>query len=387
MENKTLKKFFKDEKSGGLVLIVCTLLSLIIANSALKMQYAGFWHTQIGFLNIEQWINDALMAVFFLMIGLELVRERYLGEFANPRNAILPVIAALGGMLVPAGFYLLFNYGLPTQSGIGIPMATDIAFALGILSLLGKRVPPLLKIFLMSLAVADDLGAIIVIAFFYTKDLVLSNLGIALGTWLVLFVLRHFKIYSLIPYIIGGVIMWYFMLQSGIHATITGVLLAFAIPFRGNHNSVSPALTLLDKLHTPVTFVILPIFALANTAVTISSGFPQMLFQPEFQGILIGLCVGKPLGIFTMSWLMIKTKISHLPVGVRFKDLLGAGILGGVGFTMSIFITLLAFDDQEIVNIAKISILISSLIAAIVGSFYLKIVLPKSEITTLTDSL
>jgi NhaA family Na+:H+ antiporter len=369
------KKFIDDEKSGGLVLIVCTIISLIIANSGFREQYSHFWHTSVGGLSLELWINDALMAIFFLMVGLELKREIQIGEFSNPKNAILPIAAALGGMLVPAGLFLLFNYGTPTFSGIGIPMATDIAFALGILSLLGKRVPFSLKVFLMALAVIDDLGAIIVIAIFYTKDFNFVYLLLALGVYLVLFILNKKKVTSLIPYLIGGAVMWYFMFQSGVHATIAGVLLAFAIPSNGKQDGKGASSYLMHKLHTPVTFLILPIFALANTAVTIAPDLSGLLDEPLTLGISSGLILGKPIGITLACLLVVSLKWAKLPSGTNWTNIIGVGCLGGIGFTMSIFISLLAFDDVDVINSAKFDVLISSLFAGIIGFVYLRLTL------------
>lgn len=374
----SINKFINDEKSGGLILIVCTILSIIIANTNFHDGYVGFWHSHIAGLSLELWINDGLMAIFFLMIGLELKKEISVGEFSTPKNAILPIAAAFGGMLFPVLLYLTSNYGTPTISGIGIPMATDIAFALGILSLLGKRVPMGLKIFLMALAVIDDLGAILVIAIFYTKGVVLTNLLVVFVVYAVLIILNRKKVYSLIPYLIGGVIMWYFMLQSGVHATIAGVLLAFVIPFE-KKNGYSPSTLLLHKIHIPVTFAILPIFALANTAVQISSDWQNVIHQPLSLGIMSGLVLGKPLGIFLASLLVVTLKLSNLPKGVSWKHILGVGCLGGIGFTMSIFITLLAFEDQKIINDAKFVVLLSSLMSGIIGFIFLRTVLKKIE--------
>src|SRR5690606_35243987 len=266
---KLFKEFFESEKSTGLILIGCTIISLLLANSALSSDYIDIWHTQFSGHTIEQWINDGLMAIFFLLIGLELEREIYHGELSKIKNATLPIFAALGGIALPAAIYIAFNYGTPEQSGSGIPMATDIAFALGILSLLGKRVPNALKVFLAALAIIDDLGAIIIIAVFYTKTLLWSNLMYALGIFAILLILNRLEVRNLIPYLIGGVFMWYFMLLSGVHATIAGVLLAFAIPF-GNGDEKSTSYILQHFLHKPVSFVILPIFALANTAIILS---------------------------------------------------------------------------------------------------------------------
>jgi len=361
-----------SEKAGGFTLIACTLASLLLANSIWSDSYLHLWHFQLGNHPLEYWINDGLMTIFFLLIGLELEREVYIGELSNLKNALLPITAALGGMLVPAGLYLFLNYGTSTQSGAGIPMATDIAFALGILSLLGNKVPTSLKVFLTALAVIDDLGAILVIAVFYTKTLIWSNLLIALGIFALLLLFNRLKIRNLIPYLIGGVAMWFFMLNSGVHATITGVLLAFAIPF-GNGNEKSTSYLLQHFLHKPVAFFILPLFALANTAIILNSDWHSALSHKYTLGIALGLIVGKPIGIWLFSFISVKLKIGQLPEDLNWKTILGASFLGGIGFTMSIFITLLAFSNGEQITNAKIMILISSLVAALMGLLYLKV--------------
>ncbi|WP_248902850.1 Na+/H+ antiporter NhaA [Flavobacterium sp. K5-23] len=365
------KEFFDSEKASGIILIGCTLVSLIIANSDFGVDYIHTWHYYLGGRSIEHWINDGLMTIFFLLIGLELEREIYLGELSNIKDAMLPIFAALGGMLVPAGLYLLFNFGTIAQSGAGIPMATDIAFALGILSLLGNRVPLSLKIFLTALAVIDDLGAILVIAIFYTKSILWMNLIFAFGILFALFLLNRKKVENIIPYLIGGFIMWYFMLNSGIHATITGVLLAFVIPF-GNGKKDSTSYKLQRFLHKPVGFFILPLFALANTAIIISSNIGETLAQHYSIGIALGLIVGKPLGIFLFSYLACAAGLCKLPADLNWKVIFGVGFLGGIGFTMSIFITLLAFEDQTIITNAKFVILLSSLVAGVIGFTFLK---------------
>lgn len=370
--------FFNSEKAGGIVLIICTLVSLLISNSSLGENYVHFWHTEFAGHTFEHWINDGLMTIFFLLIGLELEREIYNGELSNIKNALLPISAALGGMLLPAGLFLLLNFGTSTQSGAGIPMATDIAFALGILSLLGNKVPTSLKIFLTALAVIDDLGAILIIAIFYTKNLIWINLIIALSIFGFLLILNRLKVHNLIPYLIGGVFMWYFMLNSGVHATITGVLLAFAIPFSSGDEK-SGSIILQRILHFPIAFIILPIFALANTAIVISSDWHLGLTEHYTLGIALGLILGKPIGIALFSFLSVKLKICKLPEDINWKAVIGVGFLGGIGFTMSIFITLLAFSDSEHINNSKIMILISSLIAGLIGFIYLKSIL-KSEI-------
>lgn len=376
--SRLFTEFFESEKSSSVVLICCTIASLIIANSAFQETYLALWSYDAGGHSVSHWINDGLMAIFFLLIGLELEREVYIGELSSLKNASLPVCAALGGMLIPASIFLAFNYGTSYQAGAGIPMATDIAFAIGVLSLLGKRVPASLKVFLTALAVIDDLGAILVIAFFYTSTLSFLNLGIALGVFGVLLVLNRLKVHILLPYLIGGVIMWYFMLNSGVHATITGVMLAFAIPFaNGEEGSISYRLQ--QWLHKPVSFVILPLFALANTALVINPGWTDGLTSTNSLGIFAGLVVGKPLGIFLFSFIAVITGLSSLPGDLRWKDLVGAGFLGGIGFTMSIFITLLAFDDAAAISQSKIAILLSSLLAGMMGFFLLKLVLKKGE--------
>ena len=371
---KLFKDFFESEKSAGLTLIACTTISLIIANSTWASNYELFWHTDFAGHGIDHWINDGLMTIFFLLIGLELEREIYLGELSNIKDAMLPIFAAIGGMLLPAGLFLLLTYGTEGQAGIGIPMATDIAFALGVLSLLGNKVPTSLKVFLTALAVIDDLGAILVIAVFYTKTILWMNLFFALGIFVVLLIFNRLKVRNLIPYLLGGVAMWYFMLNSGVHATITGVLLAFAIPF-GNGDEKSTSYILQHFLHLPVAFVILPLFALANTSIAIDGNIIETLTQNYSLGIAFGLIVGKPLGIFLMSFTVVSLGICNIPFDLNWKAIIGAGFLGGIGFTMSIFITLLAFENTTVINNAKFMILTTSLVAGVLGFFYLKFTL------------
>lgn len=377
--SKLFSDFFHSEKVSGLLLILCTIISLTIANSVFGESYHHFWLTEISGQSLEYWINDGLMTIFFLLIGLELEREIYQGELSNIKDALLPIFAAIGGMLIPAGIYLYFNLGTETQSGAGIPMATDIAFALGILSLLGNRVPTSLKVFLTALAVIDDLGAILVIAIFYTKNLLWTNLLISLGIFVTLYVMgKFFKVRNLFPYIIGGILMWYFMLHSGVHATITGVLLAFAIPF-GKGDETSTSYILQHYLHKPVAFIILPIFALANTAIIMSGDISQILTAHYSIGIALGLVVGKPIGIFLLSLFAVKIGICKLPSDLSWKSIFGVGFLGGIGFTMSIFITLLAFENETVINNAKFVILLSSLIAGVFGFVFLKAILKDSH--------
>ena len=381
---KLYKEFFNSEKTGGLILISMTILSLFLANSSWQYGYMDFWNLKLGGHSIVHWINDGLMTIFFLLIGLELEREIYQGELSNLKKASLPIFGALGGMIVPAAIFLLFNFGTDTQSGAGIPMATDIAFAIGILSLLGKRVPASLKIFLTALAVIDDLGAIIIIAVAYSTTLSIINLIIALGIFCLLLILNRLKVNNLIPYLFGGVVMWYFMSISGIHPTLTGILLAFTIPF-GNGGEKSPSYILQHYLHKPVAFVILPLFALANTGIKIESNLIDGLGQEYGLGIMTGLAIGKPLGIWLFSLIGVGMGLSSLPSELNWKNIIGVGFLGGIGFTMSIFIDILAYDIPEIVNTSKIAILIGSLVAGTIGFILLKMTL-KTQILDLDNS-
>jgi Na+:H+ antiporter, NhaA family len=364
------KDFFESERSGGIVLIVCTMLSLLLANTL--GSYIDFWNITIAHHSLTHWINDGLMAIFFLLIGLELEREIYIGELSNLRLATLPIIAAVGGMVVPATFYYLSNVDSGYAHGVGIPMATDIAFALGVLSLVGNRVPVSLKIFLTALAVIDDLGAILVIAIFYTDDISFLYLSLALGIFVFMLGLNRLKVHVLWPYLCLGVVMWYLMLQSGVHATITGVLLAFAIPF-GKGESKSISFRLQHRLHKPVAFLILPIFALANTCILITSDFYVALGDSISVGIMLGLVVGKPLGIIGFTLIAAKIGLGKIPIDMSWRHIVGAGFLGGVGFTMSIFISLLAFDDPHLIDQAKIAVMIFSLVAGLIGFFWLKL--------------
>jgi len=358
--------FFRSEKASGFILIGCTLLSLAIANSAWGSGYSHFWHSQLGGLSIELWVNDGLMAIFFLMVGLEIEREIYIGELSKFRQAFLPVMAALGGMLFPALFHFCFNQGTEYASGFGIPMATDIAFALGILSLAGRSVPASLKVFLAALAIIDDLGAILVIALFYTEQLSFLYLMAALCIFVILYWAGK-KGFTVLPvYLLAGLVMWYCMFRSGVHATISGVLLAFAIPFgKGGDRSISARLQ--HALHPLCAFFILPVFALANTGITLSADISVTLISLNSLGIITGLVIGKPLGILLFSRLAILAGWAVLPTAVGWKHIIAAGLLAGIGFTMSIFITLLAFNDPETVAGSKLAILLASTCAALLG--------------------
>jgi NhaA family Na+:H+ antiporter len=367
-------EFLRSEQASGIILILCTGVSIAIANSALGKGYLDFWHSKAGFeiggfilkQSVEHWINDGLMAIFFLLIGLEIERELYAGELSSIKKASLPLFAAAGGMAFPALFHFSINRGTEFQNGIGIPMATDIAFALGVLALLGSRIPASLKVFLAALAIVDDLGAIAIIALFYTKDLSILYLLMALGVFAGLLVLNRLKVHALWAYLIPGLFMWYFMLRSGVHATVTGVLLAFALPF-GDGKKASPSYKLQHWLHKPVAYFIVPLFALANTGIVLGEGWTQSLVSPNSLGIFLGLFMGKPIGIVLLCLLAVRLGASRLPEGLGWKHLAGAGFLGGIGFTMSIFITLLAFNDPVIVQNSKIAILLTSLLAGITG--------------------
>lgn len=382
------KGFFQSEKAGGFILIFCTAVSLFIAKTNFGDQYTHFWHNHLSlpFLNLdyslEHWINDGLMAVFFLLVGLEIERELYVGELSNFKNAILPILAAVGGMIVPALIHFLFNAGTSTQAGFGIPMATDIAFALGILSLAGKRVPVTLKIFLTALAIIDDLGAITVIALFYTKGVSWLYFIGSFVIFLLLFIIGKRKIYSLPIYLIGGLIMWYLMLKSGVHATIAGVLLAFAIPFHKEDNK-NPSYKLQHALHYPVAFIILPLFSLANTAIVFPDDMLNSLITPNALGISLGLIAGKTIGILGVSYLVVKAGWAQLPTDTSWRQLLGVALLGGIGFTMSVFITNLAFTDPIVITGAKMSILFASFIAAITGLLVLRLIKKSGERSTI----
>lgn len=374
--SNTFRNFFESEKSSGILLIISTVVSLSLANSIIGANYLGMWQVHIGGLSVEHWINDALMAVFFLLIGLELERELYNGELSNFKNALLPVFAALGGICVPALIHFGLNSGTPAQAGIGIPMATDIAFALGALALLGNRVPVSLKVFLAALAVMDDLGAIIIIAVFYTAQFSIAYLMGALAVFGLLVVLnRFFRVMSLVPYLLGGTVMWFLMLKSGVHATITGVLLAFAIPFSAKEDDEkSPSHRLENFLHKPAAFIILPVFALANTGIVIGSDWAQDLTSANSVGIVGGLVIGKPLGIMLLSFIAVALGISRLPLDLNWRHVFGAGLLGGIGFTMSIFITNLAFaGNAEMINASKMAVLLASLTAGTIGFLWLKL--------------
>lgn len=373
------KKFLHSSQSSGILLIFCVAFSLIIANSPLADGFQNILDKNIGTdifglrYPLSIWVNDGLMAVFFLLVGLEIKREIVEGELSSFKNASLPIVAALGGMIVPAAIYFFFNQDTEYAKGWAIPMATDIAFSLAILSLLGKRVPLSLKIFLAALAIVDDLGAIVVIAVFYTEQIHWMYLLWSALMVLVLVLLNFFKFQKHVFYVIPGILLWYFMHHSGIHATIAGVLLAFTIPTNVSHTEISPLEKLEQKLHLPVNFIVMPLFALANTNITFKDGMVDGLFGSLGYGIILGLILGKVVGINLFSWIFIKLKISSLPDKSNWTQMVGTGLLAGIGFTMSIFIALLSFKGHpEIQDEAKFAILVASLIAGASGFLLLK---------------
>lgn len=368
------KEFFESEQASGILLLLSAIAAMLLANSVLGTKLVDFWHIQLGWdfgavylrHTLLEWVNDGLMAVFFLLIGLEIERELYVGELAGLKNASLPVFAAIGGVITPALIHYALNRGTATQAGFGIPMATDIAFALGVLVLLGNKVPLPLKVFLVALAIMDDLIAILIIALFYTSDLAFNYLALALGIFAVLLLLNHWKLRWLPAYLLLGLVMWYAITQSGIHAAIAGVLLAFAIPFTDG-SETSPSSRLQHALHKPVAFGIMPIFALANTGILLLGNSLVSFLTPNTIGIFVGLLLGKPLGITLFSLLAVKTGLAKFPTGVSVRQLIGAGFLGGIGFTMSIFITLLAFGETAFAQNSKIAILLGSFVSGSVG--------------------
>jgi len=419
--------FLHAQTTTGMILMFMTILALILANSPLTQSYAHFFHTKIDFNvgswvlshSIHHWINDGLMAIFFFMIGLEIKREILVGELSNIKVAILPILAAIGGMLIPAFIYFSINAGEESVSGWGIPMATDIAFAISALVLLGKRVPPALVTFLVALAIVDDLGAVMVIAIFYTEQIHILPLALAGVSFLIMVAFNRFGIHLILPYFIVGLFMWFFMLESGVHATIAGVIAALTIPSKPKHtarNFRADAKVLLDEydsypidekegmnerqkaillklqkniddigtpasrlesdLHLPVALVVIPLFALANAGIAIDfSSIGDTIMTPISLGIIAGLILGKVLGIFAVAWLAIKLKIATLPKGSTMNQIFGVAFLGGIGFTMSIFVADLAFIANEaFIFQAKVGVLVASLFAGIFGYIWLRFV-------------
>lgn len=419
--NKPIQKFIQNEKAGGIVLGISVIIALILANSPLAEAYHHFFEHKIGFqfdgksyleYSLHHWINDGLMAIFFFVVGLELKREIVAGELSNPRKALLPIGAAIGGMLVPAMIYFALNPSGEAQNGWGIPMATDIAFALGVLYLLGNKIPLSLKVFLTALAIVDDLGAVLVIAFFYTSDISTFSLMIGLGFVLVMYIGNKMGVRNILFYAILGIVgVWTAFLLSGVHATIASVLAAFTIPadmrlkenlyiskiqkylakFKGiDPNDKIPTLTneqlhILDEvkkdtnqiipplqrlehaMHPFVTFLIIPIFALANAGVSVAIDLDQLMSTNVAIGVSLGLLIGKVVGIVGFTMLLVKLKVAPFPQGMNVRNLFGLSLLAGIGFTMSLFITSLAFSSEELITQAKIGIFAASIIAGILG--------------------
>ncbi len=419
-----IKGFINNSSASGIILFLSALVALILSNSPWAHQFHSLWETEISIKigesmiekTLHHWINDGLVAIFFFVVGLELKREVLAGELRNPKNAILPIAAALGGMVLPALFYFLINPNGPSADGWGIPMATDIAFALGVVYLLGDRVPVSLKVFLTTLAIADDLGAVLVIAFFYTSDINFTSLAIGLGFLLVLIISNRIGIRSTLYYAIFGIVgLWFTFLISGIHPTIATVLVAFTIPakpkvsdpFFRNHlermlsklrgaktidapivskerfkivtkirkvskMAIPPLQRLEHGLHPFVAFVVMPVFALSNAGVTFSDSITSNILSPVAGGIISGLLLGKVIGVSFTVWVLVKTGISPLPLGMNNRHILGVGFLAGIGFTMSLFISNLAFHDPVLLDQAKIAILISSTVASVAGYLLIK---------------
>lgn len=367
--------FIKDSRAVGIVLIICAVSSLLLTNSSWGPSFVHLRETSL-FDSPDGWhlphtslhlINDGLMAIFFFLVGLEIKRELLIGELSSIKKSILPIIAAFGGMVFPALIYSLFNVSTPWANGWGVPMATDIAFSLGVLSLLGSRAPLALKIFLTALAIIDDLGGILTIAIFYAGNIHWQFLLVAIIVLAVLLVLNRLKDNKQWLYLALGLLLWYFIFNSGIHATIAGVLLAFTIPLQG----IAP---LEHRLHIPVNFFIMPLFAFANTAILLPTDFSAVTHSTVAYGIFIGLLLGKPLGIFIFSWLAVRFQLGDLPKGISWQHIWGMGLVAGIGFTMSLFMANLAFDSVDSQTIAKVAVLAASMVAGIAGFLFLKLI-------------
>ena len=381
-----IRKFLKLESAGGIVLIIAALIAMVIANSPLASVYTGTLHSYIAGLSVAHWINDGLMAIFFFLIGLEVKRELIEGALNTKEKAIFPAIAAVGGMIAPALIYTAFNYGDPMAvKGWAIPAATDIAFALGVMALLGKRVPVSLKVFLLALAIIDDLGVIVIIALFYSSDLSTIALIVAFAATATLIIMNLKNITSIPLYLIVGAILWFSVLQSGVHATLAGVVLGFAVPLAGKDgrsDTHSPLKTIEHALHPYVAFLILPLFAFANAGISLTGVSLTSLSSMLPIGIAAGLFIGKPVGIFTACVIAVKTGLAKLPDGINFKHIFAVSVLCGIGFTMSIFISSLAFvgADGSFATYSRLGILLGSTVAAIAGYILLSKTLPKSEV-------
>ncbi|MGV6808816.1 MAG: Na+/H+ antiporter NhaA [bacterium] len=384
-----LKLFFSNESASGILLVIAAILAMSAANSPLKEYYDMLLNVPVQFSVAEfvinkpilLWVNDGLMAIFFLMVGLEIKREVFQGQLSDPRKIVLPVAAAIGGIAVPSLIYAVFNWhDAQALQGWAIPAATDIAFALGVLSLLGKRVPVALKLFLLTLAIVDDLGAIIIIALFYSQDLSVISMLIAGAAALGLAILNRSKVYIMTPYLLFGAIMWTAVLKSGVHATLAGVIIAFFIPLsKPAGEKYSLAEQLEHDLHAGVAFFILPLFAFMNAGVSFAGLGLDSFIGSVPVGIALGLLLGKPIGVMFFSWLMVQLRLARLPDGVNWSYLFGVSMLAGVGFTMSLFISSLAFEQagSDFIANDRIGIFFGSTLSAILGYFYLNRVLPK----------
>ncbi|MGL4380485.1 MAG: Na+/H+ antiporter NhaA [Vibrio sp.] len=374
-----IRDFFKMESAGGILLVIAAAIAMMIANSAMGDGYQALLHTYVLGMSVSHWINDGLMAVFFLLIGLEVKRELLEGALKSRETAIFPAIAAVGGMLAPALIYVLFNFNDPEAiQGWAIPAATDIAFALGIMALLGKRVPISLKVFLLALAIIDDLGVVVIIALFYSSDLSIIALAVGLLMTALLFMFNAKGVTKLSFYIIAGLILWFAVLKSGVHATLAGVVIGFAIPLKGAKDGHSPLKHLEHALHPYVAFAILPVFAFANAGISLQGVSIAGLTSMLPLGVAMGLFVGKPIGIFSFSWAAVKLGVAKLPEGINFKHIFAVSVLCGIGFTMSIFISSLAFGEanQAYDTYARLGILMGSTTAALLGYALLRLSLP-----------
>lgn len=378
MKIKNIVEFIPRTSVSGILLMLCVTFSLFMANSAWSSEYLRLLEYEAGISiggfglhkSLTHWINDLLMSIFFLLVGLEVKREIVKGELSSMKRAILPIAAAIGGIVMPVTIYLLYNYGNEhTLSGWAVPMATDIAFALSVLSL-APNVPRQVRVFLTSLAIADDIAAILVIALFYGEGISFFYLGLAFAVMLFLLLLNRMKVQSLAAYLLPGIFLWYFVYRSGIHATIAGVMLAMTIPVARSRKH-SPLETLEQRLHAPVSFFIIPLFALANTAIALNFDPAELYANPASMGIILGLVVGKVTGIALATFAAIKLGAAF-PSSFRWSYITGIGFLGGIGFTMSIFISLLAFDDRQTQELAKVSILIASFISGAAGFILLR---------------
>lgn len=379
-----MRRFLDSESAGGIVLMVAAALALIVANSPLADTYFGTLHSYIGPLSVAHWVNDALMAIFFMLVGLEIKREFLDGQLASWPNRMLPGIAAAGGVIVPAVIFVAFNYqDAEKVHGWAVPSATDIAFALGVLSLLGSRVPSSLKVFLATLAILDDLAAVIIIAIFYTAELSMAYLGAAFAAAACLFIMNRMGVARLLPYLIGGAVLWFFVLNSGVHATVAGVVAALMIPLKPAKakpdDMSSPLHRLEHALAKPVAFFIVPLFGFANAGISFTGMTPSIVFDTLPLGIMLGLFVGKQLGVFGAAWLAIKTGLAQKPMGASWAQLYGVAILCGIGFTMSIFIGLLSFPSELLQTETKIGVLTGSALSAICGYVMLRMLSPQKK--------